>query len=236
MNDVLLPGTSMTAKVVLTTTDLSGGSDVTEFDFARLTDVEGVDRTLIEVTAPRGWKGTVYQIVARPGKELESWIWSPAVGRLRRITGIHRTDAFLGSEFTYEDLGLAAPRERRSGDVVEVIEDGERWILVDSGAYHYYGGVQTYIDPEVGLPRRVVYFDRAGRRFREQRFLEIEEIGSYRFPTVIEVEDQLTGTKSRMVFGHVKFDVEIPPTLYSESIVRQRLRHGWQPDVPVVVE
>jgi hypothetical protein len=231
MNRSLSPGRSMTAKGVLTTTDSSGASDRVEFDFARLTE-EGTDRTLIEVTAPELEKGTVYQIVARPGKPLESWIWSPSLGRLRRIIGIHRTDAFMGSEFTYEDLSLAAPLERRSGEVGEVVEDGERRIFLESSPYHYYGRVETYLDREAGMPKRVVYFDRAGQRFREQRFLEVQQIGDYLFPTVMEVEDELTGTTSRLVFSLVKFDVGIPPTLYTESIIRQRLRRGEKLDVP----
>jgi hypothetical protein len=204
-----------------------------ECDFARLTDPDGIDRTLIEVTAPEIGKGTLYQIIARPGKPLESWIWSPAVGRLRRIVGIHRTEPFMGSEFTYEDLGLAAPVERGRGEVGEVLEDGRRWIVLESGPYHYYERVQTYLDPGSGIPHRVVFYDRAGSRFREQRFLGIQRIDGYLFPTVIEVEDQHAGTKSRLVFSQVKFDVDIPPTLYTESIIRQKLRRGWQPDVPV---
>jgi hypothetical protein len=232
MNRALLPGRSMTAKALLTTTDPSGASSRIEFDFARLTDAEGVDRTLVEVTSPESEKGTAFLIISRPGKPLESWIWSPAVGRLRRIIGIHRTEAFLGTEFTYEDLGLAAPLERRSGEASEVVEDGEQRVLLDSGPYHYYGHVRTYLDRETGMPRRIVYFDRAGHRFREQRFLEVRQIGEHPFPKVIEVEDELTGTSSRLEFSHVKFDVDIPPTLYTESIIRQKLRRGGKLDVP----
>lgn len=228
MNQALLPGRSMTAKAVLTTTDASGASDQVEFDFARLSDQRGVDRTLIEVTAPEVAKGTVLQIVARPGKPLERWIWSPHIGRLRRITGVHRTDFFLGSEFTYEDLGLAAPVERRSGEVSEVTENGKRWILLDSGPYHYYGRVETYLDPEDGMPTRVVYFDRAGQRFREQRFLQIREIGGHRFPMVAEVEDELDGTTSRLVFSNMKFDADLPAARFTESVVRQKLRRMEQ--------
>jgi hypothetical protein len=236
MNEALLPGRSMTAKAVLTTTDPSGAFDRVAFDFARLTDPQGVHRTLIEVTAPESGKGVVYQVIARPGHPLESWVWLPAVGRLRRIVGIHRTDHFLGSEFTYEDVGLAAPSERRRGEVREVTEDGRRWIVLESPPYHYYGRVQTYLDPATGMPQRVVYYDRAGQPFRKQRFEAIREIGGHRFPTEIEIEDNLTGTTSRLVFSHVEFDVEIPVSRYDESIVGRKLRGGWPPDVPAPVE
>jgi hypothetical protein len=236
MNEALLPGRSMTAKAVLSTTDPSGATNRVDFDFARLTDELGIHRTLIEVTAPDFWKGIVYQIIARPGEPLESWVWSPAVGRLRRIIGVHRTGEFLGSEFTYEDLGLVAPLERRSGEVTKVVEEGKTWVLLVSGPYHYYGRVQSYLDPDTGMPHRIVFYDRDGRRFREERFREIQKFGDHRFPTVIEVKDELTGTSSRLVFHGVKFDVDIPPTLYTESIVRQKLRSGWQPHVPAPAE
>lgn len=222
-NEALLPGDSMIARVRLFTRDGHGGEWLDELDMVRVSDEDGETRTLLEVEAPEEGEGTAYEVRARPDGTLERWVWLAELRRLRRLTGVRRTDPFLGTEFTYEDLGLAIPVERARGSVRVVGEGADRRVEVTSPAYHYYDRVVTRIDPSTELPERVLFYDRAGQLFREERFEGIRSVDGHPFPTTITVRDHITGAFSVLRFESVRFDVDVPDVRFTDSVIRRRL-------------
>jgi hypothetical protein len=232
-NRALLPADSMAARATIETRDGFGGDSTCTIEMLRRSEDDAV-RTLIEVESPPEGEGTVYEIVARRGEPLERWVWLPAVRRLRRISGVQRTDHFLGTEFSYEDLGLALASERGDGSVRRVQAGGDGGTIeLESPSYHYYSRVVTRLDPKTGLPTRVVFYDRAGDPFREQRFEQVRRIDGQPFPTRIVVEDRLTGARSVLTFDSVRFGVEVPLERFTASEIRRRLETAEDPIPPI---
>jgi hypothetical protein len=130
-NEALLAGDSLRARARIVTRDGFGGEWIDEFDLLRAS-YDGATRTLIEVVAPEVGKGTTYEIVARPGEPVERWVWLPSLRRLRKVIGVRRTDPFLGTEFSYEDLGLVLPAERADGRIRQVGEGADRVLEFES--------------------------------------------------------------------------------------------------------
>lgn len=62
------------------------------------------DRILIRFTYPNDIKGTAFLVWEHPDSEDERFLYLPALGRVRRITGAEAQDNFVGSDFTYEDI------------------------------------------------------------------------------------------------------------------------------------
>jgi Outer membrane lipoprotein-sorting protein len=62
------------------------------------------DRILIRFTYPNDIKGTAFLVWEHPEGEDERFLYLPALGRVRRITGAESQDNFVGSDFTYEDI------------------------------------------------------------------------------------------------------------------------------------
>jgi hypothetical protein len=62
------------------------------------------DRMLIRFTYPNDIKGTAFLVWEHPEGEDERFLFLPALGRVRRITGAEAQDNFVGSDFTYEDI------------------------------------------------------------------------------------------------------------------------------------
>ena len=85
---------------------------------------QGADRrpVLVRFTYPNDIAGTGFLVWERPGGDDDRFLYLPALGRVRRITGAERQESFVGSDFTYEDIGGRAledyrirPRRRRNG-------------------------------------------------------------------------------------------------------------------------
>ena len=66
---------------------------------------ERADRLLIRFLFPNDIKGTGFLVLEHPGADDERFLYLPALGRVRRIAGEEKQDSFVGSDFTYEDIG-----------------------------------------------------------------------------------------------------------------------------------
>ena len=66
---------------------------------------ERADRLLIRFLFPHDIKGTGFLVLEHPGADDERFLYLPALGRVRRIAGEEKQDSFVGSDFTYEDIG-----------------------------------------------------------------------------------------------------------------------------------
>src|SRR5262245_16567387 len=63
------------------------------------------DRRLIRFNYPNDIRGTSFLVWEHPSTEDERFLFLPSLGRVRRIAGSETQDSFVGSDFTYEDIG-----------------------------------------------------------------------------------------------------------------------------------
>ena len=63
------------------------------------------DRLLIRFTYPNDIRGTGFLVWEHPAGEDERFLFLPSLGRVRRIAGSETQESFVGSDFTYEDIG-----------------------------------------------------------------------------------------------------------------------------------
>ena len=66
---------------------------------------EDGDKTLFVFNDPRDVKGTAFLVHAHQDGPDEQWLYLPAVKRIKRIATGNLSASFMGSEFSYEDMG-----------------------------------------------------------------------------------------------------------------------------------
>jgi Outer membrane lipoprotein-sorting protein len=221
MEAALWPAKTVTADVSLESSDEIGRGLDTTMKLVRRDDGSQV-RTQVRVVEPEASVGTVYEVTSAKGKPIERWVYLPAVRRLRNLVGTRRTDSFLGSEFTYEDLDIAAPRESEWKSVERTEENGRALVRATGKPYSFYERVETLIDPATSLPVRVLYYDRDGALFKRETFGEIQTVAGHPMPMRIEMEDVETGAKSVLRLSNVRLSEPVDEKIFSESPIRLR--------------
>jgi hypothetical protein len=63
------------------------------------------DRLLIRFSYPNDIRGTGFLVWEHPKADDERFLYLPSLGRVRRIAGAETQESFVGSDFTYEDIG-----------------------------------------------------------------------------------------------------------------------------------
>jgi hypothetical protein len=85
------------------------------------------DRVLVRFTYPNDIAGTGFLVWERPGGEDDRFLYLPALSRVRRISGSERQESFVGSDFTYEDIGGRALEDYAYTLIPEGGSGSESW-------------------------------------------------------------------------------------------------------------
>ena len=64
----------------------------------------GDSKAIIRFTEPAEVKGVALLVVNHPERSSDQWMWTPAIGRDRRIAQQDRSTRFFGTDFSFEDL------------------------------------------------------------------------------------------------------------------------------------
>ena len=82
----------------------------------------GNSKAILRFTAPPEVKGVALLVVNHPDRASDQWMWTPAIGRDRRIALQDRSTRFFGTDFSFEDL------EQRDADQYDYKLNGEEAI------------------------------------------------------------------------------------------------------------
>ena len=64
----------------------------------------GDSKGIIRFSAPAEVKGVALLVINHPDRSSDQWMWTPAIGRDRRIALQDRSTRFFGTDFSFEDL------------------------------------------------------------------------------------------------------------------------------------
>src|SRR5215218_1469847 len=92
------------------------------------------DRSLIRFTYPNDIRVTGFLVWEHPAGDDERFLYLPSLGRVRRIAGSEAQESFVGSDFSYEDIG-----GRELDDFTyTLLDDNSAWTSPDGAAHPAY--------------------------------------------------------------------------------------------------
>ena len=109
------------------------------------------DRLLIRFTYPNDIRGTGFLVWEHPDGDDERFLYLPSLARVRRIAGSEAQESFVGSDFSYEDIG-----GREFGDYTYAFADeNATWTSADGKPHQAYKLESKRRDSSVEFPRVV---------------------------------------------------------------------------------
>ncbi len=195
------------------------------------------DRTLIRMTYPNDVAGIGFLVWEHPEADDERFLYLPSLGRTRRIAVSEAQDSFVGSDFTYEDIGgreFAAYTYRLHADA----DPQPTWTAADGATYPVYRLESRSRDLSVRFPRIVslvrrdnfvvvgaeVYNQRGDlqKRFDVKR---LEQVDGYWTAFEMAMQDFLQETRTELVIEHAAYDTGIS----ADAFTRRELERGRLP-------
>lgn len=177
----------------------------------------GLNRMVMVMTDPPEVRGSSILIQERSDAADVQWVWLPAVGRVRKLLPIGRFEGFLGTDFTYADLGFLSFRGRVFDEVESTTVSGVDAYLVRERINDepwYYSRIDTLVDKEDLSPIERRFFDQAGDLWKRELFEKVEPRAG--IPTIftLQMNDELAHTSSTVEYEKVRYRDDIPESVF----------------------
>jgi len=171
------------------------------------------DQSISTFQWPADVKGTRMLTWSQKTGDDDQWLYLPALKRVKRISSRNKSGSFMGSEFSYEDLGSQEVEEYTHKFLGEVELDGRtcwKQERVPASSKSGYSKEVVWIDQEYMNPLRIDYYDRKGELLKTSRFMGYTKMDRWWRVTEILVENVQTKKKSRLVWQSRELNREFP--------------------------
>ncbi|MBZ5580827.1 MAG: outer membrane lipoprotein-sorting protein [Acidobacteriia bacterium] len=171
----------------------------------------GDSKAVIRFTAPAEVKGVALLVVNHPDRSSDQWMWTPAIGRDRRIALQDRSSRFFGTDFSFEDLEERDVNQydyRLLGE--EAIDGAPCWRIESrprQGKVSQYTLSLVWIRKDNYVPAQYENYvkDQLARRLHESQIDNVQGIWTAR---LLEMTD--LRRKSRTLLRIEKLEYNIP--------------------------
>ncbi len=142
------------------------------------------DKSLMEFLSPADVKGTKFLNYEHVNKDDDQWLYLPALKRVKRIASKNKSGAFMGSEFSYEDLSTFNVKKYTypKGEVKTGEFDGKKVYLGESKPVSKYSGytkLLTWVDAKTFLILKIEYYDRKRELLKTAIFSDYKKINGF---------------------------------------------------------
>ncbi len=212
------------SKVRMEIINPDGGKRIREFTILRKDVEDGGDQWFyIYFKKPNDVRGMTFLVNKHAHAADDRWLFIPAIRMVKRIAASDSRSAFVGSDYTYEDISGRHPsadhaellgKEKLNGHKVWVIKNRPKQEEKD------YVWRKTYVDQSNYLVLKESYFDDSGtevRRFTNDESKEIDGFWVGIAGTMLNLE---TDHKTTVRFSDVKLNVGIPDKVFTERSLK----------------
>ena len=188
------------------------------------TEEEG-DRTLFVFDRPRNVKGTGFLVHAHKNKPDDQWLYLPALKRVKRISSSKQSGSFMGSEFSYEDMGTAEVekykhrflRNEPCGDLECSVSERVP-ISRDSG----YSRQLVWLDRKELRTIRIQFFDRRGAHLKTMAVEDYNEyLDRYWRAGRISMTNHLTKKSTELLWKDYKFGTDLDLGDFTQTALKR---------------
>jgi len=170
----------------------------------------GASQSVLRFTAPAEVKGVALLVINHPDRASDQWMWTPAIGRERRIALQDRSTRFFGTDFSFEDL------EERDVDQFdyrllgeETIEGVKCWRIETKPRKtktSQYTSSVVWIRQTDYVPAQLEAYvkDRLARRLRYSRIERIQGIATAR---TLEMSDLRRNSRTVLELDQLEFNL-----------------------------
>ena len=189
-----------------------------------LEDFGAVDKKIMFFVSPADIKNTAFMNWSYDdeSKSDDQWIYLPAIKKTKRISSDSKSDYFMGSDFTYDDLGDRKLEDDTHTLLKEEDVDGTLCYVVESVTIdeeYMYSKTITWIDKETFIGVKKEFYD------EDEDLLKIMTVGDSQtingIVVVIEItmENMQKSHKTIMKLSNVKVNSGVSDSYFTERMM-----------------
>ena len=159
-------------------------------------------------------------------KDDDQWIYLPALKKIKRISSYSKSDYFMGSDFTYDDLGDRHPSQDTHKLIGEEMINGENCYVVESipkDEDYMYSKTVTWIIKNKWIGLKKDFYDEDEDLLKTLTVKKFEKISGYWTILSTEMHNVQKNHTTRMQLENVKIDTGIADNQFTERMMKRGL-------------
>lgn len=190
-------------------------------------------RTMLVFREPPQASGVGFLQWVDPRGPDRQWLYTPSTKRVRQISGSRRRDSFVGTDFSYEDLGLMMDvlnwpaSDARSRLIEESSALGEVAAaiveVVPAAAQEVsYASLRLWVGRDDDMIHRFDFIDRKGQQAKTLVLSDFRDVVGIPAPHRMEMIDARAGSRTVATVESLRFNVGMEEELFT----KRRLERG----------
>jgi hypothetical protein len=191
---------------------------------------EGKDtKKIMFFTYPGDVKGTGFLTwdYDQAGKEDDKWLYLPAMKKTRRISGSSsKTDYFMGTDFTYDDMGGRSVDDDTHTLLREENRDGHKCWVVESkpkDSHEIYSRKLSWIRQDCDTAVYVEFYDKLDKLHRVMTVEDVQKVDGFWTVLKMEMTNVQSGHSTRIVVSNPKYNVGVDKSLFTVAKLEKGL-------------
>ena len=191
---------------------------------------EGKDtKKIMFFTYPGDVKGTGFLTYDydQVGKEDDKWLYLPAMKKTRRISGSSsKTDYFMGTDFTYDDMGSRNVDEDTHKLLREEMKDGHKCWVVESvpvDKREIYSRKVSWIRQDCLTAIYVEYYDKLNKLHRVLTISDVKEVQGFWTVHKMEMKNVQTEHSTIITVKNPKYNIKVDKNLFTVAKLEKGL-------------
>jgi len=162
---------------------------------------KGKDKKLYRYTKPESQTGIA--TLSLPDDIM--WLYLPAFGNPKKISLLSKSQAFTGTDFSYEDMESKSYSERYTPTVLESNDAENILELIPVSKKSKYSKIIIHQDKTFFYPLKMKYYSNQGKYFKEAVYTYSKQ-GEYWYAAELLMTDLKKQHSTKILLTDVKFD------------------------------
>jgi outer membrane lipoprotein-sorting protein len=184
------------------------------------------DRTLMSFNNPKDVKGTKMLTWSHKTKDDSQWLYLPSLRRVKKISSRNKTGSFMGSEFSFEDLGSQELEKYTYKFIKEAkTKKHKLWVLERKSVKKSgYSKQIMYVIKDYHNPLKIEYYDRKGELlkvgyFKNYKSFKLKGKTFYRASS-IHMKNRQTKKESIFSWSNRKLGIKNKTSLFEKRSLK----------------
>lgn len=186
------------------------------------------EKKIMFFTSPADVKDTSFMSWSYgDGRSDDMWIYLPALRKVKRISSDSRSDYFMGSDFTYDDLGERHPSEDTHRLLREETLNGQDCYVVESvpkDSDYFYSRTISWVVKDEWFGMKKEFYDEDGELLKVLTVNNFEKINGYWVIRDMEMYNEQKDHSTRMQLDNVRIGEGISDNQFTERMMTRGAR------------
>lgn len=182
------------------------------------------DKGLTIFDQPLDVKGTAFLSFSHPTEPDDQWMFLPKLSKVKRIRSKNKSGPFMGSEFSFEDMGSFEIEKFKFTYLRDDTYEGQKCFVLQQIPVDKYSGYSkqiVWVDKKHYRALKIEFYDRKKSFLKELTNHEFELfLDKYWSPMRVEVYNEQTGKSTDLITHELVFRTGLKESDFNQGSLK----------------